>query len=304
MGSKRIVIVVMSVMLILTAGVMPAAAADPAARQQPVGRPLPDRVDLQPAAERPLTLSERALSDAKVTEALAYAAALERSGIGLVGLDCATPNGAPGTSAARTSSCSVPSKILVAYPRQQAKNHYCGPAVGQVISNYAWSMSSTANKFSQTTIAGWMKTDALGQTTAPNMAVGLQKSTAGSPRHPSGFAWGVTDIRDTDGDGTTGDELHAFVVTAVTSWRMPLALAVKPHDPASEYHLKSWNNPVKSTGHWIAAIGWYSFWSGGQFSRIYYTDSSKNQGGGTGTYWDPTFTLNMLIQEHTKRIVW
>jgi hypothetical protein len=37
---------------------------------------------------------------------------------------------------------------------------------------------------------------------------------------------------------------------------------------------------------------------------MYYTDSSKDEGGGTGKYWTPTRWFTLMILEHTRLIVW
>ena len=54
-------------------------------------------------------------------------------------------------------------------------------------------------------------------------------------------------------------------------------------------------------GHWIAAYGW-SGTGGLSHARIYYADSSTNQGGGTGKYWNLTADIAALIGEHTRAI--
>jgi hypothetical protein len=297
MLSRRIPRVGLSVVLVLAAAVAPVAAADPPRQAPPPKRP---------AGERPLTPTEQAVSDAKVSAAMAYAARMKAAGAGLVTLACVTPNQQPGmdASTAEVNACYIPAGYLTVEARQQEENHYCGPAAGQVIANYAWAMKAGMNKYSQDKIAGWMKTNLNGLTNAPELAAGLQSATLGSPRHPANFGWGVTELRDLDGDGTTGDELQDYVRAAVSSWRMPVAIAVKPHDKNSDYHLSSWPRVVASSGHWITGYGWYSYWVGTDFSRIYYTDSSKNQGGGTGKYWDPTLDLAKMIGEHTRRFVW
>ena len=56
----------------------------------------------------------------------------------------------------------------------------------------------------------------------------------------------------------------------------------------SRFYLTSWPRPVVSVGHWISVYGWYGNYTGNDTARIYYTDSSRDEGGGTGKYWDPT----------------
>jgi hypothetical protein len=265
------------------------------------------------SAERPLTTGELRLSNAKVAAAETFVQRLRQAGFGLNSLDCvpniapqadadAAPAAGPANEATADASCAPPSGFLPVEARQQAKSYYCGPAVGQVISNYAWAMATGKNKFSQATIAGWMKTDINGLTNAPELAAGLNRATAGSPRHKPGFSWGITDLRDLNGSGSTSDELQTYLVSAISSVRMPVAIAVKPHDPGSVYNLASWPNPIRTSGHWISAYGWVG--TGGTSAKTYYTDSSGAQGGGTGKYWNLTSVIANLIDEHTRRIVW
>ncbi|HSK42003.1 MAG TPA: hypothetical protein VK943_19720, partial [Arenibaculum sp.] len=147
------------------------------------------------APERPLTPEEQAASDRKVAEAEAYIASVDASGGNLLSLSCVAPNGtAPDATSATvtTSSCTVPQAYLPVAARDQIRGHYCGPAVGQVIANYTWAVSSSPNKYSQTTIAAWMLTDVKGYTNAPELEDGLEVATAGAPRRPAGWDWVVT----------------------------------------------------------------------------------------------------------------
>ena len=67
----------------------------------------------------------------------------------------------------------------------------------------------------------------------------------------------------------------------------------------------SWLRPVVSAGHWIAAYGWVGNYSDTQRARAdYYTDSSRDEGGGTGKYWDPTRHIAGMISVHTRVFVW
>lgn len=295
MFSKRIAMAVLSAMLLSILTVAPAAAK----------RPIPPPSD--GGDERPLTAEELALSDAKVAAAEAHMADVEASGGDLVTLACFTPESttaeATGTDAT-TQSCYVPQAYLPVYARDQTRGHYCGPAVGQVIANYSWAMKSTSNKYLQSTIATWMSTDVYGGTNAYYMAKGLNTATHNSPREPGTWTWVVTYLNDSDRDGTTGDQLHNYVRANVSGSKMPLAIPVKPHDRLSKYHLASWPNQVASPGHWIAGYGWYGAWTGNTFARTYYTDSSRDEGGATGKYWDPTLHIAKLIGEHTRRFVW
>jgi hypothetical protein len=274
--------------------VAPAAAAKPAKPGDP-----------QPPTERPLTAEEQAASDRRVAAAEAYAAAVAADGTDLVSLACVTPEAAPGDSTIiATATCPPPQGFLAVEARDQTFGHYCGPAVGQVIANYSWAMASGANKYTQGKIAGWMGTDVNGQTNAYALEAGLEAATSGAPRRPAGWDWVVTNLRDTDADGTTGDQLHAYLRSNIGASRMPMAIPVKPHDKASNFNLSSWPKPVASPGHWIAAYGWYGNWTGTDAARLYFTDSSRDEGGATGKFWNPTRHIAILIGQHTGRFVW
>lgn len=305
MFSRRIIMAMLSTVLVLAAGAAPAAAA----------RPVRPSVD-----ERPLTPREEAAADRKIAAADAYIASVEAQEAGLVSLACVSPASvgtevASGTEApadeeasaetdANTQGCYVPQGFLGVEARDQIRGHYCGPAVGQVIANYSWAMPYGANKYAQTTIARWMGTDANGGTGAFALEAGLERATGGSPRRPANWDWVVTYLRDRDRDGQYGDQLHDYVRANVSGSKMPLAIPVKPHDYRSRYHLSSWPKPVHSVGHWITAYGWVGLWNGTDSARLYFADSSKDEGGSTGKFWDPTRHIAALIMEHTGRFVW
>lgn len=290
MSTRRIISALLCVAVLTLLTVAPAAAR----------RPLPAAPE-----EPPLTPEQQAASDAKVAAAEAYAARFASSGDGLVSLSCISPQGATTDGAATPNAgCITPSGALSVTARDQIKGYYCGPAVGQVIANYAWAVPSGSNKYSQGTIAGWMGTDVKLSTSAGDLVYGLERATAGSPRRPADWAWVVTQLTDADGDGAVGDQLHDYVRWNVSGSKMPLAFAVKPHDRNSRYHLSSWPRVVDSVGHWITGYGWYAMWTNNDTPRIYYTDSSKDEGGSTGKFWDPTRHIAALIMEHTQRFVW
>ena len=303
MRSRRTIIAMLTAMIVASLAAGPAAAAKP-----PKPEPTPPS-----AQEPPLTEAQEAASAKKVAAALAYVAEQDRAGAGLASLACSTPT-ASTTQAATTQAtaeggatptgCYVPQAYLPVYARDQTKSYYCGPAVGQVIANYSWAVASSANKYTQGRIAEWMRTDINGYTNADELIDGLERGTAGSPRRPTTWAWVITHLRDDNRNGATGDELQAYVRANVSGSKMPLAVPVKPHSPYSKYNLSSWPNPVNSPGHWIAIYGWYSAWTGTDFARVYYTDSSRDEGGSTGKYWNSTRSMAALIGEHTQRLVW
>jgi hypothetical protein len=301
MFTRRIVMAALVAMLTSVLTAAPAAAAKPA-------KPPPNA-----SAERPLTPEEQAASDAKVAAAYAYLDSVAASGADLVSLSCVTPTATTASVGATAEAvgdavpqgCYVPQGFLSVYARDQAKGIYCGPAVGQVIANYAWAMGSTANKYSQTTIAGWMATDANGGTSAFTMENGLEVATRGAPRRPANWDWVVQPVTDLNRNGDIGDELFSFVRSNVSASAMPLAVPVKPHDPGAAYWLASWPKAVVSPGHWIAAYGWVGVYSkGSSYSRLYFADSSKDEGGGTGKYYNSTLSIAWMIAHHTGRLVW
>ncbi len=288
MHSRRTIAAMLTAAFLLTLLATPASAAKPI--KPPSG------------GERPLTAGELAAAQRKVAAAEAYEASVEAAGTDLVSLACVTPQSQ--TQSAATLACAPPQGFLGVEARDQVFGHYCGPAVGQVIANYSWAMGAGLNKYTQGRIAGWMQTDALGRTDAPFMEDGLELATTGSPRRPASWDWVVLNLADTDRDGTTADQLHSYARSNVSGSRMPMAIPVKPHDRFSNFHLSSWQAPVASVGHWIAVYGWLGTWIGGDSARIYYTDSSRDEGGATGKFWDPTRHIAIMIGEHTGRIVW
>jgi hypothetical protein len=308
MFTRRIVPATLGAVLILIAGAAPAAAAGPT-RASPA-----ERASI--AAERPLTRSEQAASNRKVAAAMVYLASPAAMAMGRATLGCATPEGATPkdvtssrgldaiAGAGTLADCDIPSGFLGVSARDQTRAHYCGPAVGQVIANYTWAVPLDANKYSQAKIAGWMQTDANGGTSAFTMEDGLEIATASAPRRPPDWDWVVTYLKDADRDGGVGDQLHDYVRSNVSGSRMALAIPVLPHQRDARFHLSSWPNPVRSPGHWIAAYGWKGLYDGTDFSRLYYTDSSKDEGGSTGRFWDPVRHVAGMIMDHTERFVW
>jgi hypothetical protein len=292
MLTRRTIAALMTAMLLSTIAAAPASAAKPTRPPNPAG-------------ERSLTADERAASDRRVAAAEAYARTVQSEGGDLVSLACVTPESTTSADTdAGTQACGIPQGFLGVEARDQVFGHYCGPAVGQVIANYSWAMASGVNKYTQGRIAVWMRTDATGQTDAFGMEDGLETATGGAPRRPANWDWVVTDLRDRDGDRTTGDELHTYVRSNISASRMPMAIPVKPHDFASRFYLSSWPRPVASPGHWIGIYGWYNTWDGGDRARMYFTDSSRDEGGATGKFWNPTRHIAILIGEHTRRFVW
>ena len=304
MFSRRIRMAALGAMLLSALTVAPAAGAKPIRPPAPPAAP-------PTVSEPPLTAEQLAVSDRKVAAAQAYLATVDTARLGLATLQCVTPTStatqAPAAvgGSATIQACAVPQGFLAVEARDQIFGHYCGPAVGQVIANYSWAMGAGRNVFSQQQLSGWMGTDANGGTSSQALANGLEVATRGAPRRPAVWQWVVTQLSDSDRDGHVGDELHGFIRANVSGSKMPLAFSLKPHDPRGRYHLVSWTRPVNSIGHWIAAYGWVGNYSNNnELARTYYTDSSRDEGGGTGKYWDPTKHIAEMINVHTRVFVW
>jgi hypothetical protein len=309
MFPRRIALAMIGAVLILSAGAVPVSAARPT-------RPAPAAERSLPQRERPLTTEEQAASDRKVAAAERYLATPDARAYGRVTLACATPEGSPDqpsrggadASAMRDpttdAGCGPPSDFLSVSARDQQRGHWCGPAVGQVIANYTWAVALNANKYTQAKIAAWMRTDENGGTSAFTMEDGLELATANAPRRPPGWDWVVTRLEDTDGDGHVSDQFHGYVRSNITASSMGLAIPVHPHDRDGRFHLSSWPRPVNSPGHWISAYGWLGMYDGTDSARLYYTDSSRDEGGATGKFWDPLRHVGGMIADHTGRFVW
>jgi hypothetical protein len=247
--------------------------------------------------QRPLTSAERQAAEDRAGAARRLAS---DDGQASAVAGCPVPTGSGRT----TQACPPPSGSLNVEARDQERSNYCGPAVGQVISNYSWAMGAGRNKWTQFQLGEWMGTNATGGTSAGGMATGLNRATDGSPREPANWVWVVAELRDSDGDRQEGDELHGFIRSNISSSRMPLAISVKPHEPGAQFHLSSGPLAKLSPGHWIAVYGWKHLYDGGDTARTYYTDSSKDEGGSTGKFSDPTRHIAEMIMVHTRRFVW
>ncbi|MGH2418334.1 MAG: hypothetical protein ACRDFY_08380, partial [Candidatus Limnocylindria bacterium] len=155
MYSRRIRMVALSAML------LSALTATPAAAAKPIGAP-PTPTAPPTITEPPLTAEQLAASDRKVAAAEAYLAGTASKRSDLATLSCVTPTGtvaeAPAAATAdRTiQACWVPQGFLAVEARDQVFGHYCGPAVGQVIANYSWAVGPGRNVFTQQQLAAWM----------------------------------------------------------------------------------------------------------------------------------------------------
>ena len=280
----------------LLAAMLTSLLAWPVGAREPIPRPA------STLAERPLTAAERAASDRKVAAALGYVAAQRASGAHLLPLSCFTPSGSVAAGTA-DSACYVPQRYLGVQARDQIRSHYCGPAVGQVISNYTWD-TGAQNKYTQTQIAGWMQTDVRGQTSAPELEDGLE---AGDRRRPTTAGrLGLGDHRRPGSQTRTGPpEMSCTRSCRPTS---PRADAARDPGQATRRGLPVQPRQLAQPGLLGRALDrrvrLVRTLERQRFARTYYTDSSKDEGGPTGYFLFATRHLAGLIREHTGRFVW
>ncbi len=88
---------------------------------------------------------------------------------------------------------------------------------------------------------------------------------------------------------------------------MPQIINVKPawqNSAGTWFHLSSWGSNHSTGGHWIVGNGWAGDWDGTSGPDVRYDDGSGDYGGGTGTYWDPQYTMWQLIVHHDDYVIW
>ncbi|HEX2221775.1 MAG TPA: hypothetical protein VHK06_04555 [Candidatus Limnocylindria bacterium] len=167
--------------------------------------------------------------------------------------------------AVTTNACYTPSKWVLGNinPRQQEKWYWCGPAVGQVMSNYTWGMGASANKYSQSQIASWMRTEINGQTFLGDFIYGVNRAT----RRPSNFVY-------MQKHAPSFSNWHNTIIAGVYSWRLPLAAGVNPHAIGSSVWIISWPQE-KNAAHYIELHGYEGYASTANGSRwVYYSDTA------------------------------
>jgi len=289
------------------------AAAGPALGAKPTtphvigGGPAPDQPWIPPTpAEQPLIDRKLAMaSQVEASSAVSGSRVLPRS-------TCAGPAGTAATSS--TAGCVyVPSSFaLSTYARRQNNNYYCGPAAAQVIINRSRGFYSSnidgeataSNYRRQSYIASrllwyngaqgrWENTDTIGSTNAYMLRNGLNELAA----LPSGFAYAVVQTG-------TGSAWHSKVITDTYQWKMAFGTSVKMTSTSAR--LSSWR-PI-SVGivvlHWITIRGYSGFWDGTSGPKVYFNDSSANQGGGTGSYSDASLKVYQLNAWNAGILVW
>jgi hypothetical protein len=298
------------VLAVLTAIALasPAAAGKPGGGPRNIGGGPPDDEPwIPPTAEQQQSLDLR-LAQA---DALNAAAKTPTSSVAIASGFCPTISLHAGIDAA-TSTCATPSYTLATYARRQTKDYYCGPATAQVIINRSRGVYSSningenaaTNYKTQTYIAGkltWKNpatgkiedTDDIGQTNAYMLANGLNILA----KLPTGFAFGVVATG-------TGSQWHSKIITDTQHWHMAFGTAIKM--TSSSPRLQSWD-PIPggvTVRHWIPIRGYRGLWDGSETPRVYYNDSSDQQGGGTGSYSDSSLKVYNLNHWHTARVVW
>lgn len=165
--------------------------------------------------------------------------------------------------------------------------------------NFTWNIfhagtsgtGTTNNKYTQAQLASVMGTTTAG-TTGANIAIGLNQRAV----RPPGFTYYYT----TTG---TGAQWHAKVVEGIGSWRMPLLVPVRPHEPGASYRLTSWPTAISAV-HWIMIRGYNGAWDGSRTPLVYYNDSSAGYWGGTGSYSDPSYDVHYVNALNTGKLVW
>jgi hypothetical protein len=213
---------------------------------------------------------------------------------------------------AATTDCAPPSFTLLTYARRQSTDFYCGPATAQVIINHSRGIFRSklngedpdTNYRTQSYIAKhltwynsaagrWENTDTIRQTNAYMLKTGLNDMA----KLPDGFIYAVVETG-------TGSQWHSKVITDTQKWHMAFGAAIKM--TSTSQRLSSWADIPSGVEvhHWITIRGYSGLWDGTSGPKVYYNDSSDQQGGGTGSFIDPSIKVYRLNQWHTARLVW
>lgn len=217
----------------------------------------------------PLTREQKASKSAK--EELIARVAGRSTSDGAATTSCPTPTSTSASGAASasanttTSSCYIPFKFVLGNvnPRQQEKWYWCGPAVGQVMSNYSWGMGAAQNKYTQAQIASWMRTEINRQTFLGDFIAGVNRAT----RRPSNFVY-------LQKHAPSFTNWHNTIISGVYNWRLPLAAGVNPHPTWADYYIISWPEP-KNAAHYIELHGYEGYATTANGSRwVFYSDTA------------------------------
>ena len=287
----------------------PAAAGKPSSRPTVVGGgPPADEPWIPPTAE------EQQIIDAKLATASAVENASRASLRGDLSTNgfCETVSRPDAEQATTSQACAPVSYSLLTYARRQTLDFYCGPATAQVIINRSRGIYSSnidgenaaTNYKKQTFIATrllwyndakdrWENTNTIGSTNAYMLKNGLNELA----KIPSGFIYGVVATG-------TGAQWHSKIVTDTQQWHMAFGTPVKM--TSSSPRLTSWRPipPGVTVLHWLTIRGYSGRWDGTNTPKVYFNDSSDQQGGGTGSYTDSSLKMYTLNQWHTARVVW
>jgi hypothetical protein len=256
-----------------------------------------------PTNSKVLPLSREQKESKKVKDAVIARIADGSGTSGATTNSCPTPTStssdpSSSTQAAETQACYTPSKWVLPNinPRQQEKWYWCGPAVGQVMSNYTWGMSASQNKYSQSQIASWMRTEINRQTFLGDFIAGVNRAT----RRPSNFVY-------MQKHAPTFTDWHNTIIAGVYTWRLPLAAGVNPHPTWADYYIISWPEP-KNAAHYIELHGYEGYASTANGSRfVYYSDTAgpfAAPGMKAGNFRDISFDVYRTMMANTGDMVY
>lgn len=290
----RRLLICLSVIGILLAGVPPVAASGPVANgYAPDAKP----DVLTPAEQRIVAVktakAEAILSDMRGLATIGASDALTPD-VFCEGDPPCLPGGAPS------------SRVLLAYARQQDNCAYCGPASGQVAINFSRGIfysdtngDSTAHNYkTQPVIASAMGTSLNGGTTGSGVKNGLNAYA----QLPAGFIYAWQSAGD-------AEYLYSLLIADVYEYSMVMVLPVRPHQPGATYWLSSWPLAASSSGHYIALHGYRNFWSDASPRQAiaYYADSASGCAGSnvgvTGKWTDPIYDLK-YTNNYSGYVVW
>jgi hypothetical protein len=197
-------------------------------------------------------------------------------------------------SVSPNTSCGNYWGYVVTYPRVQENSTWCGVATVQVVSNYVWRMAPGANKWTQTKITGWTRTDGSG-TGGSYESYGLNMADAGSPYLPAYWSYRNAYASELANGGSSW---HSLLRTDIGYYSMPQVVSVSPKDPDLAYFLNSWRNPripYQYAGHYIVLNAWSGVWDGSRNPTVSYDDSAFPPAGVADV--DPAYDMWQMIKK-------
>ncbi|MGA2512133.1 MAG: C39 family peptidase [Candidatus Limnocylindrales bacterium] len=183
---------------------------------------------------------------------------------------------------------------VATYPRRQEQPYFCGVATVQVVANYVWRVGAAANKWTQTQIVAWTRTNGSG-TSGSYESYGLNKATAGSPYVPPNWTYRNAYLSELANGGSSW---HALLRTDISTYSMPQVVSVAPKDPNFGYFLHSWSDTrikAQYAGHYIVLFGWDGVWDGTRGPIVQYDDSAVGPSGTADS--DPAYDMWQMIQK-------